>query len=187
MNIPELFLSAQKLHTQSPADPAHDWIHHWSVLSNALEIVGMENLDVKLEILVGACLFHDFDRGDKNHQRVAIDILKKGFNKSEFNEILKTIKEHPFGQKQTSTEAKVLYDADKLAYLNLLRHYELNVFNGVDEEGTKLHTKYKKLYEERIDSVYGTLHYGYTRIRFRDRMKALKSAIGKGYPISPAS
>ncbi|MDE5593399.1 MAG: HD domain-containing protein [Clostridiales bacterium] len=107
-------------------DAAHDKEHIYRVLYNALNIAQAEN-SVDYDVLITACLLHDIGR-DEQFKNPKLDHAEVGGDKAyefltdngfsvEFAERVKScIVTHRFRKSRPpeSTEAKILFDADKL-------------------------------------------------------------------------
>ena len=107
-------------------DSAHDKEHVYRVLYNALEIAGSEK-NVDLDILICACLLHDIGRKEQFenpklcHAQVGGDkayafLTAHGFSEEFSDRVRDCIKTHRFRREAPpqSTEAKILFDADKI-------------------------------------------------------------------------
>ena len=108
------------------SDSAHDTEHVYRVLYNALDIASFET-DVNYDILIAACLLHDFGRKEQ-FENPALDHSVIGAEKasgflrsvgydSEFTKRADLcIRRHRFrtGSAPVLTEEKILFDADKL-------------------------------------------------------------------------
>ena len=107
-------------------DSAHDSEHVYRVLYNALEIA-KDEADVDYDILITACLLHDIGRMEQIadptlcHATVGSEkayhfLLELGMDAAFTQQVRHCIQTHRFRknlQPQT-TEAKILFDADKL-------------------------------------------------------------------------
>ncbi len=107
-------------------DAAHDREHIYRVLYNAMDIASYEK-GVDFDVLIAACLLHDVGRREQFadpgvcHARVgaekAYDFLKShGFSEEFAAHVRDCVRTHRFRRAQPpeSTEAKILFDADKL-------------------------------------------------------------------------
>ena len=98
--------------------------------------------------------------------------LKKHKLKKEFiDQIIKIVKEHSFGKKQTSIESKVLFDADKLEYVNPQR---LSWFIQATKDKCikkKLSQQYCRQWYERITKISSLLHFEFSKDRFKKNYK----------------
>ena len=107
-------------------DSAHDKEHIYRVLYNALEIA-KEEKTVDYDVLITACLLHDIGRKEQFenpalcHAAVGGDkayrfLMKNGFEEAFSTKVKSCIQTHRFrkSMQPESTEAKILFDADKL-------------------------------------------------------------------------
>lgn len=107
-------------------DSAHDKEHIYRVLYGALEIARAET-DVDYDVLIAACLLHDVGRREQFenpsicHAMVGAEkaysfLLGNGFGESFAGKVKHCIQTHRFrkSMEPESTEAKILFDADKL-------------------------------------------------------------------------
>jgi len=107
---------------------------------------------------------HDLE-GRKGKKLSAIKKSLKKFeqNKSIIKKVTNIIKKHSFGEKQNTLESKILYDADKLEYVNPFR---LSWFILASEDGnisSKKYLSYKREWWRKIDKVEKTLHFSYSK------------------------
>lgn len=107
-------------------DSAHDKEHIYRVLYTALHIAEFcENVDI--DILTAACLLHDIARGDqlknpklchaeKGAEKAYEFLTLNGFDTSFSEKVSACILTHRFrnDREPESTEAKILFDADKI-------------------------------------------------------------------------
>lgn len=107
-------------------DSAHDREHVYRVLYAALDIAASEE-QVNYDILIAACLLHDIGRQAQIENpnlchaevgaEMAYDYLCRwGYGKDFSDHVAACIRSHRFRKEQPpqSTEAKILFDADKL-------------------------------------------------------------------------
>ena len=107
-------------------DAAHDKEHIYRVLFNALDIAEHEN-GVDYDVLIAACLLHDIGREEQfknpkfDHAEVGGDkaykfLTANGFTAEFAGRVKSCIVAHRFRKSRPpeSTEAKILFDADKL-------------------------------------------------------------------------
>ena len=107
-------------------DSAHDCEHVYRVLYNALEIAKAEQ-NVDYDILIAACLLHDIGRKEQIadpslcHAAVGSEkayrfLLELGMKHDFAEKVRHCIQTHRFRKNlpPQTTEAKILYDADKL-------------------------------------------------------------------------
>ncbi len=107
-------------------DSAHDAQHIYRVLYNALQIAKGE-CDVDYDVLIAACLLHDIGRKEQFadpklcHAAVGAEkafrfLTEKGFGQAFAEQVRHCILTHRFRKAlpPQTTEAKILFDADKL-------------------------------------------------------------------------
>lgn len=107
-------------------DSAHDKDHIYRVLYSALDIAQGEE-DVDYDVLIAACLLHDIARAEQFadprvcHARAGAEkarafLLAHGFGEDFARRVSDCIRTHRFRSDDPpeSTEAKILFDADKL-------------------------------------------------------------------------
>ena len=163
-NVDQLIAIAQERLRQSPIDTAHGLAHHQNVHNNCLEIIKSEGLNVDLDVIRIAAWWHDVESqvGDTNILRIEME--KLGFPTDQVERVLQIISEHSFGNSQSSIEAKVLYDADKIEYFNPERIQQAidDNLNGDMTDATL--KKHCLSWIKRSDHVLSNFHFEYSRI-----------------------
>lgn len=151
-------------------DSAHDAQHIYRVLYNALEIATAEPL-VDYDILIAACLLHDIGRPDQVanpalcHAEVGSEkahdfLLELGMGEEFADKVHHCIITHRFRknlQPQT-TEAKILFDADKLDVTGAI-----GIARTLQYRGTLLEPLYRILPDGTISN--GTEDIGHSFFR----------------------
>lgn len=169
----------QNLQKTDPYDAGHDFEHHQTVVNNCQSLVKAEKLKVNEEVLELAAWWHDYQRDNlsKNNAAVKDSLHRHGFDDEFIKTVLDTINHHSHGNQQELTEQKVLYDADKIEYVNpeRIKHVMNAVSNG--NMSMQRAEKYAKVLNERVISVYESLHYDYSKQIFRKYAKELLSYI----------
>lgn len=166
-NIVSIILEAQKQLVLKPIDLAHDITHHYRVCEWSLKINNTENLNANVDLLTVCAWYHDL--GGRRGENIGLlrDLLSKHTNDDNFiNKVIKIIREHSFGEIQSGLESKILFDADKLEYVNpfrLLWFLKSHKEQLVSEEKYK---QYKKEWNERITKVKEMLHFNYSKEKF---------------------
>ena len=107
-------------------DAAHDKEHIYRVLNNALQIAE-EAEEVDYDVLITACLLHDIGRKEQfadprlchatvGGQKAYDFLLAQGFGEEFAQKVRHCIQTHRFrkAMQPQTTEAKILFDADKL-------------------------------------------------------------------------
>lgn len=166
-NIVSIILEAQKQLVLKPIDLAHDITHHYRVYEWSLKINNNEKLNADEDLLTVCAWYHDLGgrRGEN------IDFLKSLLSKhiidvNFINKAIGIIREHSYGETQTSLESKILFDADKMEYVNPLR---LLWFLKAHEDGLlneEKYRQYKKEWNERTINVKKMLHFSFSQREF---------------------
>lgn len=166
-NVTEIVLKAQKHLIERPFDLAHDFTHHYRVYEECIRIIDVENLSVEKNFLAICAWYHDIEERKGQKIDILIDILKKqGLDKKYIDRLIRVIREHSFGEKQTSLESKVLFDADKLDYVSPFRlswFIQVGKDGFLDKETVK---QYKEEWRDRIKLVGAQLHFSYSKEKF---------------------
>lgn len=178
MNLTQLILTAQKYLTYKPIDLVHDVTHHYRVCLESYRIVKAEKLTVDLESLMTAAWFHDLeDRRGKS-----LVILNSVLNENQINpllikKIITIVQEHTFQSKQSLLESKILFDADKIDYVNPFRL--LSLFQGTKDRiiDKKKCRNYITQWKERINETEKKLYFEYSRRKFRYLLPEAKRII----------
>lgn len=153
----------QLLH--SPFDIAHDIFHHYKVWENVLLITVKEALNLDLDKLEIASWWHDYERGSLEHVALVKAMQKAGYPQVDIESVKDLINTHSFSDTHSDAEeAKVLFDADKLEYVNSGRLVWIGegIINGLLDP--KVGKGYGLALQERIYKVVQMLHYSTTRL-----------------------
>ena len=123
-------------------DSAHDKEHVYRVLYVALDIARKEK-DVDYDVLVCACLLHDISREEQTadpeicHAKAGSEkaynfLIKNNFDKVFAEKVRHCIASHRFRKNNApeSTEAKILFDADKIDAAGTLGIARTLVYQG---------------------------------------------------------
>ena len=123
-------------------DSAHDKEHVYRVLYVALDIASKEK-EVDYDVLVSACLLHDIARQEQNenpklcHAEVGAEkaykfLIENDFEKAFAEKVKHCISSHRFRKNNVpeSTEAKILFDADKIDAAGTLGIARTLVYQG---------------------------------------------------------
>lgn len=160
MNKETVIKSAQQKLIDKPYDIAHDIFHHYRVWENVLLVVVRENLNIEIEKLEIACWWHDFDRGSKDHPTMTNIMRKSGYSEEFINDVKLIINSHSFDDERLDlSEAKLLFDGDKIEYINPGRFIWIG--EGVLQSQISLEAarKYTVALEERIVRVVEMLNF----------------------------
>jgi len=129
-------------------DSAHDKDHVYRVLYNALTIARAEgSAALDMDVLIAACLLHDVGRPEQMadsrlcHAQVGSEkarafLMESGWNKERTEHVCRCIRTHRFRKSDppASTEAKILYDADKLDVTGAIGLARTLAYNGAMNE-----------------------------------------------------
>lgn len=123
-------------------DSAHDKEHVYRVLYVALDIADKEK-DVDYDVLISACLLHDISREEQNknphicHAEAGAEkaykfLISNGFDDCFAEKVKRCISSHRFRKNNApeSTEAKILFDADKADVAGTLGIARTLVYQG---------------------------------------------------------
>lgn len=123
-------------------DSAHDKEHIYRVLYSALDIARWENC-VDYDVLISACLLHDIARQEQSenpaicHAEAGAEkaykfLTESGFDVSFAEKVKHCISSHRFRKNKApeSTEAKILFDADKIDAAGTLGIARTLVYQG---------------------------------------------------------
>lgn len=123
-------------------DSAHDKEHVYRVLYVALDIA-REEKEVDYDVLISACLLHDIARQEQNenpklcHAEVGTEkaykfLIENDFDKAFSEKVKHCIVAHRFRKNNApeSTEAKILFDADKIDAAGTLGIARTLVYQG---------------------------------------------------------
>lgn len=166
-NIVSIILEAQRQLVLKPIDLAHDIAHHYRVYEGVLKIIYNENLDIDKDFLAVCAWYHDLG-GRRGEDTVLIRrLISKHMDDNKFiDKVVDIIREHSFGETQSSLESKVLFDADKLEYVNPFRLlWFLRAYNDhfINE---KTYRQYKNEWGERVQKLKSMLHFNYSQEKF---------------------
>ncbi len=166
-NIVSIILEAQKQLILHPIDLAHDITHHYRVYEWSLKINNSEKLNANADLLAVCAWYHDLGgRRGENAALIKSLISKHTDDKSFIDKVVKIVQEHSFGKTQSSLESQILFDADKLEYVNPFR---LLWFLKTYRDGflsEKKYKQYKKEWSERIGGVGKMLHFELSKKQF---------------------
>ena len=153
-------------------DSAHDMEHIYRVLYTALDIADHEK-DVDYDVLICACLLHDIGRKAQFKNKkvchakagaaMAVRYLtEQGFDKDYTAKVEHCILAHRFrkgkGNQPDSTEAKILFDADKIdvtGAVGVARTLQYGGHAFFHEYRHKLCNIHEKLYTKRGREIAG--------------------------------
>lgn len=166
-NIVSIILEAQKQLVLKPVDLAHDITHHYRVYEWSLKINNSEKLNANVDLLAVCAWYHDLGGRRGENAKLIRDLISKHTDDKGFmDKVVEIVQEHSFGKTQSSLESQILFDADKLEYVNpfrllwFLRAYR----DGLLSEGK--YKQYRKEWNTRIKYIRGMLHFNYSQEKF---------------------
>lgn len=155
-----------------PFDIGHDVAHHYKVWENCMWIVDCEKIEgIDTDALQIAAWGHDLERGSQTHDKLRQVMEKHGCPEELINDTIDIINEHSHDGTQTSREAEILFDADKLEYVTVNRWSTVlqAAKDGVMTDAEI--TKYKNAWNKRIGYVQKGLHFACTKKKFAQNLK----------------
>lgn len=142
----EIFKKLENYMQECMKDSAHDKEHIYRVLYSALDIAQYEK-NVDYDILITSCLLHDIAREDQTknpaicHAQYGAEKAYKFLIENDFDEyfaekVKHCINSHRFRKNNApeSTEAKILFDADKIDVAGTLGIARTLVYQGAMAE-----------------------------------------------------
>lgn len=183
MNITSIIIAAQKSLVNQPFDLAHDITHHYRVYEWSMRIIDEENLKVDKEVVAVCAWMHDLGGRRAEDLNPIRTILEKQKVSEEFiKQVLEIISEHSFGEAQNCIESKILFDADKLEYVNSAR---LTWFYQAVKDGYLSREKfemYRQTYRDRVGRVSDLLHFDFSKKQFRKFLPKAEKIISVDLP-----
>lgn len=171
VKVLKLVVEAQEQLIKNPFDLAHDITHHYRVHEGALRIIEEEKLTADEDLVTVCAWYHDLGGRRAEDVNLLKSLIGKYIKDLELvDRIIQIIREHSFGESQSSIESKILYDADKLEYVNPMR---LTLFLKAANEGLiskDSYLQYKKEWKERIPQVEKQLNFSYTKRQFKEML-----------------
>lgn len=180
----EVLAAAKSKLSSKPYDLYHTQKHHDDVFQLCLEIVKDNNVDVDLDVLEIACLWHDVYKGSGDNEIMLLETALRNLRLPEdlAKRIVSVIAEHSFGKDQTTNESRVLYDADKIDLVSTSRWKD--VFEAFERGEVTLEERdrYIKEWNRRMPLLEKKLHYATSNEIFSSHLKEFKlwlTSIGK--------
>jgi hypothetical protein len=87
------------------------------------------------------------------------------------DKVILIINQHSYGEKQTTTESKVLFDADKLEYVNPNRMLWVKQSFKDGFLTQKQYREYYRYWREKISKVPASMHFAYSRLEYNKMKK----------------
>lgn len=179
---------AQTYLQKQPFDIVHDLEHHQLVVTNCTGIVTAERLTPNMEVLMTAAWWHDVDKSYETanssdntvvfFRKVAADL---GVDDTFIDHCVHTIEEHSFSNTQTCLESQILFDADKIEYVNVNRINKLVMDIKAHPEKyqqERLQTMHA-IWISRITKVHQMMHFAYSKKVFLSQLKETKQVLEK--------
>jgi len=175
---------------KDPYDEGHNVFHHTLVYQNCLQIINAEKLEnIDEEALLVAAMWHDWQRPNnleevnKFREDLKNIFVESDIDEEFFERVWEIIAHHSFGEEQQSIEQKVLFDADKLEYLNIERFIGIIFLAREGNFSMERVEKYKAAFANRIPIVKNSLNFEYSKIIFQERIAMLLDMFSGGeYP-----
>lgn len=124
----EIYVKIEEYMKSCVKETAHDREHIYRVLGNCIRIAENE-ANVDYDILLTAALLHDIGRNGKakKHNEIGAEMAEEFLNSIDFPQgkvksvcdAIRTHNNESYGE-QTTKEAKILYDADKLDAIGIM-------------------------------------------------------------------
>ncbi len=185
MNITAIILSAQKQLIGNPYDLAHDVLHHNRVAENVLLIKEGEDARCDSDLLLASAWLHDiFGRNPKSFKKLLTEVKIYIQERKKLDIVARAIYEHSFGKVPTTIYSKILYDADKLEYVN---KHRLTNFIQIYKNGylkKSLFIDYVEEWETKINNVYKTLNFNTSKKLFSRSLSKAKKIMKEAKRIS---
>jgi hypothetical protein len=160
---------AKELLTKSPFDVYHTLDHHTEVVQNIFDIVKQEKINCDTQLLEIAAWWHDVFKDDPRESELLTEEFSNFGLDKEIQKISNIISGHSFSQEQQSVEAKLLYDADKIALVSIPRwRFAFNQFDlGLIPKEER--DKYISEWNRRMPIMEAKLNFIYSRQIFRQK------------------
>lgn len=184
----KLISFAQDYLQKQPFDIVHDLEHHQLVVQNCLNIIEHEKLTPNFDVILTSAWWHDVDKSYetvKSSDNTVTFFLQKaaelGVDRQFADYCVQTIEQHSFSQQQTTLEGKILFDADKIEYVNDDRIQKLvdDFVQHPDKyEADHLHNTHD-IWIYRIQKVHDMMHFNYSRQVFLKKLAATETILEK--------
>lgn len=166
MNLTKIILVAQKRLIENSVDLAHDIMHHYRVVEFSLKIRELERNDCDEKTLIIAGWFHDIVNRDGSNILAVKAMLAPYIKDKRIDNIIASISEHSYKKKQNTDVSKILYDADKLEYVNLPRLKWLLQIHEDHYISEKKFIFYVSQWFRRISKIHQSLHFNSSKKMF---------------------
>lgn len=179
--IKNLISFARDYLQKQPFDIVHDHEHHELVYHNCRQIIEKEGLHPDRDVIEVSAWWHDVEKSYKtdNSADSTIIFLKKtaielGIDPRFVERCCLVIGQHSYRQSQSELESRILFDADKIEYVNhhrigkLIDHFaahpELYKKDGLQRT--------REIWLERVAVVVDRMHFDHSKQVFRQRLPA---------------
>lgn len=173
--------------TAQPFDAGHDLEHHRTVLTLAEDIAQHSQVPIDLEALKIAVMWHDVvtepvdnpDTADRNQiklhtcEYVRSLLTQQGFAPTFVTTVVEAVQYHSFEDQPRNTEGKILFDADKLAAIDLPRWRKVVQAHETGKMSDTSYIGYLTAGKQWLREMTGKLHFAYSQQLFTERMKAV--------------
>ncbi|MBI3619946.1 HD domain-containing protein [Candidatus Roizmanbacteria bacterium] len=164
INIIGIIQEAQKRLVLMPIDIVHDVTHHYRVYENAIKILEHEKLKINDSIVTICAWLHDIeDRKGKKNDQIAKILEKYCVPLYDRKRIINIINEHTYGKKQSLLESKIIFDADKIEYVNAFRITSLKTAYQNKYIDNITYQRYLQEWKERTFNLQNYLHFSYSK------------------------
>ncbi len=184
----KLIVFAQEYLKKQPFDIVHDLKHHQLVVKNCVDIIREEKLTPDEEVVITSAWWHDVEKSYKsaNSADSTVSFLKKiaremHIDPAFVDQCVHTILQHSFRQSQTTLEGKILFDADKIEYVNDGRIAKL-MNDFLTHPGKYPIDKLQEIHDlwvARIKKVPDMMHFAYSKKIFLTKVKATENILDK--------
>lgn len=172
-----------KIESVNP-DALHDWDHHQAVLNAVVLLTQREQLEASIDLcaLKIASAWHDFEKAGLKKEEIEEVISFLDAPEDLTEKVFQIITEHNYTGKPQSLEAKLLWDADKLEYLNPKRLVKRG--KELQEGKISIHRYWEtiEIWQNRIGEIYQKLHFNSSKEIFTDKLNRLIE-LSKDSPI----
>jgi HD superfamily phosphodiesterase len=179
---------AKKYLEKQPFDIVHDLEHHEQVVANCLDIIKQEGLQPDMDVIITAAWWHDVEKSyeTKNSADKTIVFFRKtaeifGADDEFINQCVDTIQQHSFSQPQRTLEGKILFDADKIEYVNDGRIGKLVddfVANPHKYQPNHLQSTHD-IWIARIKKVHDMMHFAFSKKVFQTKLRDTENILEK--------
>lgn len=182
----KLIVFAQEYLRRQPFDIVHDLEHHQLVVNNCLDIIGAERLNPHEDVIITSAWWHDVEKSYRsaNSADSTVSFLKKTAAKMDvesnfIDQCVHTILQHSFTQIQTTLEGKILFDADKIEYVNDTRIAKLisDFLAHPDKYPIDQLQYIHDLWVSRIKKIPNMMHFAHSKKVFLEKLPDTENII----------